>query len=245
MKFVLSSSKLIALALVTLPGLASAINPIRYSYTVTTTNYAVSNLISVLMYPSGATSFRYGYDATRPYNVGPYSQIGWSDSLADYPGFPPELIEPASKTLVFGIATNLPGDAPGQKHAVIGAGTAFADAAQGVAWGTLFPTTLESNIIAAIEDVSAGRFSQFSVLSTFMDTDASIVRGAPGNQYSAVFNPSPISFSGSNFKLVAFSDGQTIAQGSIQAAPVPEPTTLGIVGLAGLLLKGRRRKRPS
>jgi hypothetical protein len=147
--------------------------------------------------------------------------------------------EPQAQLFLMGTAQDLPGDPEGQKHVVIFGNTEWVAAADGIAWGTLFPTILEGQLIAALEDAATGEGQQssYDLIDSFWFDLA-----LPSGLY---FGPD------ADFGVIAFSTGQVIGSGSVSSAAVPgavpEPATwamliagFGIVGVAARRWHARR-----
>ena len=149
--------------------------------------------------------------------------------------------EPQSQLFLMGTAQNLPGDPEGQKHIVIFGNTDWVAAADGIAWGTLFPTVLESQLIAALEDAATGEGQQssYDLIDSFWFDVA-----LPSGLY---FGPN------SDFSVIAFSTGQVIGSGSVTSTStsipgaVPEPATWAMLitgfGLVGVAARRRHARR--
>jgi len=204
--------------------------PTAISYTIDLPNYAVSDIDEVELgspftfvgqgdYPGDPA-----FSASSP---GP-TTLTYSVPTDLYPGFSYTI----GQAFLLGVATDLSGDAPGQQHLVLFTNDSFAAAAQGVAFGTLFPNTNETALNNDLEtQTNPGD------IFTFAGGDA--VNG-PGSVASITFEP------GQNFEAVAFSNGQIIGSGTselIGAAPEPAAWALMMLGIgsAGLALRGRRR----
>lgn len=154
--------------------------------------------------------------------------------------------DPVGRTLLLGIATNLPGDPEGQQHLVLFTNPGWAASASGIAFGTLFPTTLEGALINALNNLATGNGmdADYDLLFNFVDN----VRG--GGQFnSASPNGDPAFQFGSSFAAIAFSDGQIIGTGESfysdpQTGAVPEPATWAMMiagmGLVGGTMRSRR-----
>lgn len=144
---------------------------------------------------------------------------------------------PLDRILLLGVATDLEGDEPGQEHAVLFVNNGWAAAAQGIAWGTLFPSTLEGGIIAALNSLAAGTGSDddYGLLFDFAENAARF--GPNGDAAFAL---------GDSFTAIAFSDGQIIGTGTSSAIPVgaiPEPATWAMMIMGFGLIGGALRQR--
>lgn len=153
--------------------------------------------------------------------------------------------DPVGRTLLLGIASNLPGDPEGQQHLVLFTNTNWAASASGIAFGTLFPTTLEGALINALNNLATGNgtSADYSLLFDFADNVGSSVPFSPNGDPAFQF--------GSSFSAIAFSDGQIIGTGrsfysNPLAGAIPEPATWAMM-IAGMGLVGgtMRRRRTS
>jgi hypothetical protein len=138
--------------------------------------------------------------------------------------------------LLMGIAQDLPGDAPGQKHAVVMMNDAAANAAAGIDWGTLFPNTDEDQLISDIENSVSGATTGFTGMSDYFHGDAQTGIHSGSNVLSAWFTP------GDHFTIETWSGGQIIGSGTSSVTSVPEPATMAVLGL-GVVGVIRRRRR--
>lgn len=197
------------------------VTPGSVDYVISNLTYQVDNIIR---FNEGACSGGRGGTYTAPATSSPYS-------LANvfYP-------DGHDWLFLLGTATDLAGDPPGQKHVVVFGGTQWAASAQNIAFGTLFPTTLESNLIAALEDAASGNGvqSSYDYIDNFWNGDAQNagLKFAPGDSFS----------------IMAFSTGQNIGSGSTTFTPaggVPEPASwtllIGGFGMLGTALRRRQR----
>jgi hypothetical protein len=140
------------------------------------------------------------------------------------------------RLFLMGTATDLPGDPEGQKHIVIFGLSSWVAGAEDIAWGTLFPTTLEASLIAALEDAATG----FGAQSSYDFIDAFWT--GPAQAAGLKFAP------GQSFGIIAFSTGQIIGEGTTSFTPqggtVPEPESWALLiagfGLTGAVLRRRR-----
>lgn len=141
---------------------------------------------------------------------------------------------------LLGVAYDLPGDPAGQKHLVVFANDNWALGAQGIAFGTLFPSTLEANLITALENIGGASTDEgvidwsYEVLGSFSSGEAD---SGPGGSIAFAWTDS--------FSLVAFSEGTLIGSGKSYAtfaAPVPEPASWAMM-IAGLGLVGATMRR--
>jgi len=162
---------------------------------------------------------------------------GEGDSLLQNP-FPGSV--PVQRALLIGLVQDLPEDPEGQKHIVLMMDNNAAALANHIAWGTLFPTTLEDQLIADLELATSGQDWEIiqpglDAVSNFLGGEAKNILGPGGSSNSAWFNM------GGSFSVMAFSEGQQIGSGQSFVTAVPEPASLGAlcIGAAAFL---RRRK---
>ncbi|MEY2883286.1 MAG: hypothetical protein RL490_1010 [Pseudomonadota bacterium] len=195
--------------------------PGSVDYVITKRDYQVDNIIR---FNEGSCSSGRGGTYTAWATESPYS-------LADvyYP-------DGHDRLMLLGTTTDLAGDEPGQKHAVIFGNVNWVTGAQGIAFGTLFPSTLEASLIAALEDAATGSGAQssYDFIDAFWTGDAETagLKFAPGD----------------SFGIIAFSSGQIIGSGTTTFTPgaggVPEPTSWAMLiagfGLVGATLRKRR-----
>jgi hypothetical protein len=149
--------------------------------------------------------------------------------------------------LMIGTTHDLAGDAEGQEHLVLITNNAWASAAANIAFGTLFPSILEENIISALH-VYATSNDQAT-----LDAAASTIGGFVFGQLSAAFfnlgAVIPGTTTTSAFTVIAFSDGQIIGDGIASLttalpdnpAPVPAPFMLVLAGMTALGLRRTQR----
>lgn len=159
--------------------------------------------------------------------------------------------------LLMGLTSELPGDASGQKHLVLMVSNEAAALSQGIAFGTLFPTVTEEQVITALEfqtgvtrtDANAAEWdAQADFLGQFTQGSLKNVPGPGGITQSAWFGLGavvPGAVTTTNFSVLAFSDGQVIGTGVAKLdnlSAVPEPATLGLA-LTGVLIAGVASRR--
>lgn len=154
---------------------------------------------------------------------------------------------PTAESFLIGLTKDLPGDAEGQEHVVLFMDDTAADLARHIAWGTLFRSTLEQDVIDAIKLGTSGQdfpivLPGINFLSDF----------ANGDGTTGILNPQgvprPVWFAtGGTFSVMSFSDGLQIGSGISRITPTPEPSSLALAGIGtlGLLARLRRGRRRS
>lgn len=167
-----------------------------------------------------------------------FTAEGESTTLLSNP-FPSDF--PVTSSLLIGLVQDLDGDPSGQKHVVLFMNDDAASNVQHIAWGTIFTTTLEPQLIADIELATSGQ--DWEIIQPGLDgvwefaQAAKSARVGPGGQEgSAWFDME------GGFSLVAFSDGQTIGSGTSYNSVVPEPASLAALGVGALALIRRKRR---
>ena len=164
--------------------------------------------------------------------------------------FPAGSSEPFLKeSMFFGIMQGLPQDVldgnADQKHLVLFMDPTSAANVQNRAFGSVFPTTSEDDLISAIEYVHDDSHSDAAkapyydnVIHPFYDAARDALAGAnPTPQRSVYIGPN------SPFSIVIFSNGQTIGSGTGSVSVVPEPASLAALGVGAMGLLRRRRNR--
>jgi hypothetical protein len=197
--------------------------------------------------------------------LGPASGIAAADAITtvDEP-FLNGSGTPSTTSLLMGIVQDLPGDAPGQKHIVLFMNPAAAALANGVAWGTLFPTVDEDQLIANLELGTSGGLNWgtdfltlapgLSAAADFMSSldvsgDPGGLPGPGGTFVSPYFDLPAPGDAATNFVAVAFSDGQVYGGGTAVTNAitfpdaVPEPSFFAPCGLLVLAAAMKRRQR--
>jgi hypothetical protein len=145
--------------------------------------------------------------------------------------------------LMIGTTHDLEGDAEGQEHLVFITNTAWASAAANIAFGTLFPSTLEENLIAALH-VWATTSDQ-DAFTAASNTISSFVFGELSTAFFTLGAVIPGTTTTTDFSVIAFSDGKVIGGGIASLttalpdnpAPVPAPVLLVLAGLTALGLR--------
>jgi len=224
------------------------------SYTVGELDFDVTNFVyaeeapDFVGYPPGL--FPSGLQQTITWRLNPPDSLSAegpddSETLSVLNAFAP--YSNVTGTIAIGVASNLPGDeAPGEEHLVLFVNDAFAQAAQGVAWSTLFPNTDEAELLSEVDTITTNldMENDYNGIFDFLRGDA--------YANGLFFAP------GDSFTVIAFTDGDIIgtgvsaltdAESSIgPTTPIPEPSTwvmlaTGFLGLAGMGL-GRKREPP-
>ena len=148
--------------------------------------------------------------------------------------------DPVTRALLFGITSGLPGDAEGQRHLVLFTNDRFAAAARNIAFGTLFPSSNETVLIAALDSLAngTGMDNDYGLLSDFADNAA---RTGPNGDAGFGLNQS--------FTSIAFSDGRIIGTGLFYATAVPgavpEPASWAMLVFGFGLMGAAVRRRPA
>ena len=228
-----------AIALVGWAGVASAANPYKLSFTTTMNEYEVNP--AVLLESAVGTV---GFGQTWPFTIPP-----GTSTLTD----PFDKTEPMQGLFIMGLSNLVPtgvettGDEPW--HLVLFTNNAFAAAAEGQSFESLFPNTSEATLIAdLLEAYAVGsnptdeRLNQaggdVDAFANFLgDSD-----GINGPQGSIAFGANQL------YSVIAFSTGQIIGTGFTSTEDVapptetPEPLSLALLasGLAGLVAVRRR-----
>lgn len=151
--------------------------------------------------------------------------------------------DPVGRTLLFGVASDLAGDPEGQQHLVLFTNKAWATSANGIAFGTLFPTVNEASLIDALLGLAngTGTGDDYGKLFSFADASGDPLF-SPNGDAAFMF--------GDDFTAIAFSDGQIIGSGrsflTPEVAPVPEPAAWAMMivgfGVIGGTMRHRRCK---
>ncbi len=201
--------------------------PAGSSYTISLPNYAVTDIAIANL---GAPFTTFGIGNGAPFAAGTPGPTTISETYltAAQFGQPGFVYQPGS-TFLLGVASNLPNDAPGQEHLVLFTNDAFAQSAQSIAFGTLFPNTNETTLINDLLTNNIG-----GDLFGFAGGDA--ISGPNG---SIAFTP------GDTFTAIAFSNGQIIGSGtSTFTTGIPEPATMTLfaVAIGGIGISRRTRR---
>lgn len=219
----------------TIAGLGAAASPAwadpatSAQYTINLPNFAVTDIVAADM-GSPFTVFTQGAPG-KPIGAG----IGVTTITTDFltaedigqPGF----VYTPGQVFLLGVTSNLPGDADGQRHLVVFTNDAFAQSAQNIAFGTLFPDVNEDTLINdLVTTENIGDISDFAFKYA--------VNAGPNG--SIAFNI------GDSFTAIAFSNGQIIGTGtSALIGGVPEPAEWALMllgfGGAGAVLRARRQ----
>ena len=200
-----------------------------YDYFNFTSSYAISDILRFNVDNGSGGGIGWPFSATAGSNV---NALGYGSPYG------------VNNIFFMGLATGLPGDASGQQHVVLLTNTAFANSAANIAWGTLFPHTLEPTLITDLQTAFAPNSNPNSTTLNNAVNDMYTFGYGTGD---AVTGPNgPINFTpGANFSIIAFSGGKIIGQGtSYQVAAVPEPgewalmaSGLGLLGFIAIRRK--------
>jgi hypothetical protein len=181
------------------------------------------------------------------------TSLTWAFQTAAYPFVTtitnPFLTDaPTVASLAIGLVQDLPNDAPGQEHIVLFMDPTAAARIQHIAWGTVFTTTLEDQLIQSVHDATSGLPFEDPTLQAGLNAVFDFVGNAATH---AQVGPSGTSGSawfatGGAFSVVAWSDAQTIASGvseiaTVSAVPEPETYALMAGGLGIVAWVARRR----
>ncbi len=231
----------LAVALTAWAGTASAANPYKLNFTTTMNQYDVT---AVVMFESEVGTQGFG-------NTWPFDVPSGTSTITD----PFDKLQPMQALFLMGLTNLVPAgtDATGQEpwHLVLFTNNAFAAAAVGQSFDTLFPNTSEATLINDLLEAYApgsnptdDRLNQagddmFAFANLLGASDA--INGPNG---SIAFGPNDL------YSVLAFSSGQIIGTGfasTTEVAPpptdTPEPLSLAMLtsGLAGLMVVRRRR----
>jgi hypothetical protein len=241
--------KIAALALTTWALAAQAGEPpldIRLSYTVTTAGNLpeITSILTFNSYADGGGGVWWSASV-------PGQTLSWT--ITD--PFLKSSANPPVDALMVGLVQDLPGDAPGQKHVVLMMSSAAAQAATNIAWGTLFRNTLEEQLIADIELATSGLPIEAiePALNNLFDFAGGDARGGilgpggvPIDAWFTVAGVQPGSVTSAGFKVMAFSTGQLIGEGTaftdaVAVVPEPQAWAMWLAGLSALGFVARRR----
>jgi hypothetical protein len=143
------------------------------------------------------------------------------------------------RSLLMGIATDLPGDPAGQQHLVLFTNDVWAAKAEHIAFGTLFPTVNEGDVIAALASLAAGTGTTPDYIFLFNFAQDPVLN-SPNGDAAFMF--------GDTFTAIAFSDGAIVGAGNSYStavgSAVPEPASwvMVIVGIGVIGAAARRRR---
>lgn len=229
------------LALISAPLLgSSAFAGLSYNYTYTfnfpagSPNYTISNLYLLEAAPGGVISgfnlgLRYPGDVLSSPAGG--SVTTWFAASS-----------PAQSALLIAETHDLPGDAAGQKHIVLGMANDAASLGANIAWGTLFRNTDEDQLIADLDhfvdpDPNVAQ-NALQELANFAYGDAtSGILDNLAQPHTAWFDPH-----GTGFSIMSWSNGTLQGAGTVTESVVPEPTSLALIGMGCAAIARKRRR---
>lgn len=233
-------SSLVAIAIGALSAHGSAY--FAYHYAMSFPSDSASFTIDNWFVLERSSTFSYGFRFPEGYGDAISAPAGGSlNTESLYPGY---VESPASNALIIGLTHDLPGDAPGQEHIVLGMDSGAAGYAENIAWGTLFRNTLEDDLIYDLHhyvdpDQSVTQSALDGLVGyAFGDAQTGIL-DQNGNSVSAWFDPN-----GGQFKIETFSTGQIVGSGiatQVEINPTPEPASLAMLGVGAFALVRRRR----
>lgn len=149
------------------------------------------------------------------------------------------------QSLLIGIVEDLISDpsavpsAVSQKHIVLFMDDNAAALSNHIAWGTLFPSTLEEQLIADLELATSGQ--DWPIIQPGLDgVDAFVY----GDARTGILAPGGIPTSawfatGGTFTVMLWSDGTVVGSGTSAITQVPEPMSMILMGVGALILRRR------
>ena len=170
-----------------------------------------------------------------------------SEMLTVFQDFGPNSTPILAESLLFGIIQGLPQDLldnnADQKHLVLFLDRLSAQNMQNIAFGTIFPTTFEDQLIFAIEQIHRDDLSDSEKdpyysqsIYPFYDAARHARSGVGGLERSIWFAPG-------DFAIMFFSEGDIVGGGTNTAVPEPSAVLLGFIGVFGLALRRIRHRR--
>lgn len=227
------ASALLAVAGVAGTAQAQAVDySYKFDFPAGSPGYSISQWY-ILEVAGGDAHFNYGFRQPDQVITSPQGGVLDSDFAVEHS---------ADSAILIGITHDLPGDAAGQEHIVLGMDTSAAGYGENIAWGTLFRNTDEDTLIDSLhhyEDADPTVTSaalQYLVDFAYGDAMTGILDNL-AQPHSAWFDPNA-----GTFTVESWSNGTILGSGAVTATVIPEPA-LFLPFAASLLPALARRRR--